>query len=246
VYRIRDGEKAVLFPVPFPFQDDMSIPIAVATPVRSGAERATLVRRTYGLVFLSVLVTMVGAAFGMSQPSLMSAVAQHYFITFLLVMGSLLLVQWRAREFPANIALTALFTFAEGVWLSPLLYFYNETQPGIIGQAGILTFSTFGALSLYAMFSRRDFSAWGSFFMIGLWVLIATSLLNLFFHNATASLWLAAGTILVFSGLLVFDTWRIVRSGQFSQDDYVIAAVRIYLDLLNLFLAILRLLGRRR
>jgi FtsH-binding integral membrane protein len=70
--------------------------------------------------------------------------------------------------------------------------------------------------------------------------------LNLFFKNTTASLWLAAGTILVFSGLLVFDTWRIVRSGQYGKDDYVPAAVAIYLDLLNLFLAILRLLSRNR
>ena len=49
----------------------------------------------------------------------------------------------------------------------------------------------------------------------------------------------------MFSGLLVFDTWRIMRSGQFGQDDYVIAAVQIYLDLLNMFLFILSLLGNR-
>jgi FtsH-binding integral membrane protein len=152
----------------------------------------------------------------------------------------------RPREFPYNIGLTLLFTFAEGVWLAPLLFIYNRMQPGVIGQAGLLTLSTFGVLSMYALVSRRDFSAWGGFFTVGLWVLIATSLLNLFFHNNTASLWLAAGTVFVFGGLLVFDTWRIVRSGAYGPDDYVPAAVSIYLDLLNLFLAILRLLSRNR
>jgi len=124
----------------------------------------------------------------------------------------------------------------------------EQYSPGITGQAGILTLSTFGVLSLYAVFSRRDFSAWGSFFMVGLWVLIATSLISFFFPSTMVSLWLAAGTVLVFSGLLVFDTWRIVRSGQYTADDYVPAAVNIYLDLLNLFMAILSLLGggRRR
>jgi FtsH-binding integral membrane protein len=102
------------------------------------------------------------------------------------------------------------------------------------------------ALSLYAVMSKRDFSAWGSFFIVGLWVLIATSLINLFVGSATASLWIAGGTVLVFSGLLVFDTWRIVRSGQYGPDDYVPAAVNIYLDLLNLFLALVSLLGGRR
>jgi len=120
-------------------------------------------------------------------------------------------------------------------------------SPGIVGQAGLLTFSTFGVLSLYAVLSKRDFSAWGSFFIVGLWVLIATSLLNMFVGSALGSLWIAAGTVLVFSGLLVFDTWRIVRSGVYGPDDYVPAAVMIYLDLLNLFIGILSLLnGRRR
>jgi FtsH-binding integral membrane protein len=116
----------------------------------------------------------------------------------------------------------------------------------VISQAGILTLTSFGVLSLYAAVSKRDFSAWGSFFIVGLWVLIATSLLNIFFQSQIASLWIAGATVLVFSGLLVFDTWRLLRSGQFGPDDYVPAAVTIYLDLLNMFLAIVRLLGGGR
>ena len=57
-------------------------------------------------------------------------------------------------------------------------------------------------------------------------------------------LWLAGVTVLVFSGLLVFDTWRIRNS--FGPNEYVGAAVTIYLDLLNLFMAFLRILGGRR
>lgn len=225
----------------------MSVPFSVAVPVeRTGAERAILVRRTYGLVFVSVIVTIIGAAFGMSQPAVMQAVANHFFISFLCVMAPLVLAMKWQRDYPRNIGLTFLFTFAEGVWLSPLLFMYNRAMPGVVGQAAALTLSTFGVLSLYATFSKRDFSAWGGFFTMGLWVLIATSLLNIFFRNATASLWLAGGAVFVFGGLLVFDTWRIVRSNQYGPDDYVGAAVSIYLDLLNLFLAILRLLGGNR
>jgi modulator of FtsH protease len=224
----------------------MGFSYSTALPIRSGVERATLVRRTYGLVFVSILVTMAGAAFGLSQPALMAQVAQHPIITFLCMLAPLWMALRSHRVYPRNIALTLLFTFVEGVWISPLLYVYGRSQPGIIPQAGLLTFSAFAVLSLYAIFSRRDFSAWGSFFMVGLWVLIATSLLNLFFQNTTASLWISAGTVLVFSGLLVFDTWRIVRSGQYGEDDYVAAAVQIYLDLLNMFIAILNLLGGGR
>jgi modulator of FtsH protease len=218
-------------------------PAVRAVGVRTGAERATLVRRTYALVFASVIVTMLGAAFAVTQPSLFTAVARHPFITFFCALIPLWMAMRNHRTFPQNLGFTFLFTFIEGIWISPLLVLYEQMQPGVLGQAGLLTFTTFGVLSVYAVLSKRDFSAWGGFFTIGLWVLIATSLLNMFFRNTTASLWLAAGTIFVFGGLLVFDTWRIVRSGTYGEDDYVPAAVQIYLDLLNIFLAILQLLG---
>jgi FtsH-binding integral membrane protein len=218
------------------------------TLVRTGEERATLVRRTYGLVFISVIVTALGVAFGFTQPALMQAVAQHPIITMLAMFAPLFMAMQARRSFPRNIILTLVFTFIEGIWIAPFLFMAERSSPGIVGQAGLLTLSTFGVLSLYAVMSKRDFSAWGSFFIVGLWVLIATSLINIFVGSALASLWIAAGTVLVFSGLLVFDTWRIVRSGQYGPDDYVPAAVNIYLDLLNLFLAIISLLGggRRR
>lgn len=221
-----------------------AIPYSTTAGVRTGVERATLVRRTYALVFASVIVTMVGAVFGLSQPALMSAVARHPIIAFLCMLAPLWLAMRAPREFPRNILLTFLFTFAEGVWLSPILFIYGRTQPGIIGQAALLTLSSFGVLTLYATLSRRDFSAWGGFFTVGLWVLIATALLNMFFRNPAASLWISAGAVLVFSGLLVYDTWRL--RNVFGPDDYVAAAVHIYLDLINMFVAILNLLGGRR
>ena len=221
-----------------------AIPYSTTAGVRTGVERATLVRRTYTLVFASVIVTMIGAVFGLSQPALMSAVARHPIIAFLCMLAPLWLAMRAPREFPRNILLTFLFTFAEGVWLSPILFIYGRTQPGIIGQAALLTLSSFGVLTLYATLSRRDFSAWGGFFTVGLWVLIATALLNMFFRNPAASLWISAGAVLVFSGLLVYDTWRL--RNVFGPDDYVAAAVHIYLDLINMFVAILNLLGGRR
>ena len=215
-----------------------------AVQVRSGTERATLVRRTYLLVFASVLVTIGGAAFGMTQPAIMQSVIKHPFITMLCMFAPLMMAMKFRQAFPANLGLVFLFTFVEGLAISPILYIYGRTDPGLIGQAGMLTGSAFGVLTLYAFVSRRDFSAMGAFFTVGLWVLIATSLLNLFFRNQTASLWLSGATVLVFSGLLVFDTWRL--RNVYGPDDYVQAAVNIYLDLLNMFLAVLNLLGGGR
>jgi FtsH-binding integral membrane protein len=222
----------------------MGVSYQAGTLVRTGEERATLVRRTYTLVLVSVLVTMVGSSFGLSQPNLMAAVQQHPFIAFLVSLAPLLMATRAKAQFPMNIGLVLLFNFVMGVMISPALYFYGRTQPGLIGQAAVLTLGAFGILTLYAFVSRRDFSAWGSFLIVGLWVLIGTMLLNFFFHNAAIDLWLASVAVLLFSGLLVFDTWRL--RNYYGPDEYVGAAVQIYLDLLNMFMAILRVLGNRR
>ena len=218
--------------------------MAGAVQVRTGAERATLVRRTYLLVLASVLVTMAGASFAMSTPPVLNWAARHPIITMLGMFVPLIGAMKFRQVFPTNIGLVFLFTFIEGIFISPFIYMLGQTQPGVVGQAALLTGTTFGVLTLYAFVSRKDFSAWGGFFMIGLWVLIATSLLNLFFQNPTASLWIAGATVFVFGGLLIFDTWRL--RNVYGPDDYVQAAVAIYLDLLNMFLAILSLLGGRR
>ncbi|MBV6522257.1 MAG: Inner membrane protein YbhL [Gemmatimonadaceae bacterium] len=212
--------------------------------VQSGADRAALVRRTYTLIFVSILVTIGGVALGLGQPSIMQAVVEHRFITLLLTFAPLLAAMSFRDAFPANIGLVFLFTFIEGVAISPIIYVMGREQPGVIAQAGFLTAASFFGLTAYAWLSRRDFSAWGSFFFVGLIVLVITSLLNLFFQNQTASLWIAGATVLVFSGLLIYDTWRL--KNVFGPNDYVIAAVTIYLDLLNMFMAILTLLGGRR
>ena len=221
-------------------------PLAVA-PARTGEERATLVRRTYGLVLVGVVLTIAGVAVSFTQPSLIAYAAQHPFITWLVgFMAPLFLAQMMYRTFPANIALTLTASFGAGVMISPVIAFFESQQPGVSAQAGMLTFAVFGGLTAYAAISRRDFSAWGGFFFVGLIALIVTSVLNMFFHNAIASLWIAGATVVVFGGLLVFDTWRLLRTDQFGPDDYVLCAVSIYLDLLNIFLAILRLFGGRR
>jgi FtsH-binding integral membrane protein len=222
----------------------MGVSYQTGTLVRTGEERATLVRRTYSLVLVSVLVTMVGASFGLSQPRLMATVAQHPFIALLCGLAPLLMATRAKTDFPMNIGLVLLFNLVMGVIISPALFFYGRTQPGLIGQAAVLTIGAFGILTLYAFVSRRDFRAWGSFLMVGLWVLIGTMFLSFFFNNPGINLWLASVTVLLFSALLIYDTWRL--RNVYGPNDYVGAAVQIYLDLLNIFMAILRVTGNRR
>jgi FtsH-binding integral membrane protein len=222
----------------------MGVSYQTGALVRTGEERATLVRRTYALVLVSVLVTIVGVSFALSQPAVWQAVAKHPIIAFIATLAPLVIAGRMKAAFPMNIGFVLLFNFAMGVMISPSIFYYGSRQPGLIGQAAVLTIGAFGILTLYAFVSRRDFSAWGGFLIVGLWVLIGTMFLNLFFQNTAVDLWLASVAVLLFSGLLLYDTWRLRNF--YGPDDYVGAAVQIYLDLLNMFMAILRIMGNRR
>ncbi len=220
----------------------MGVSYATSTLVRTGAERLTLIRRTYALVLAGLLVTMLGVVVAGTQPQILAVVAAHPFLTFFVSLAPLFMAQRTARTFPANVGFMFLYTFLVGLWLAPLLLVVERSQPGILGQTALLSGTAFGGLTMYALVSRRDFSAWGGFFLVGLLVVLVTGLLNAFLlHSVGAGLWIAAGTVLVFSGLLVFDTWRI--RNVYGPDDYIPAAINIYLDFINLFLAVLRLLG---
>ena len=212
--------------------------------VRSGVERATLVRRTYSLVLVSLVVTMVGTWFSLTNEAMLQAVAAHPFITMICAFLPLLAAQRARIAPPQRLGLVLVFTFIMGIAISPAIWFYGQRSPGVVSQAALLTLSSFSVLTIYAWTSRRDFSAWGGFLTVGVFVLLGTMLLNFFFQSQAASLWIAGVGVMLFSGLLVFDTWRL--RNVYGPDDYVMAAVNIYLDLLNMFMFILQLLGGGR
>jgi FtsH-binding integral membrane protein len=220
-------------------------PIQTPGLILTGAQRATLVRRTYTLVLGCVLMTMGGTWFAMQNQGIMIAANQHPIIMFFIAFIPLFAAQAvRSLTAPQRLGLVILFSALAGVMISPAIFAAQQTAPGIVTQAGILTGSAFAVLTAYVWISRRDFSAWGSFFMVGFWVLFATSLLNIFFQNQTIHLWIAAVGVVVMSGLLIYDTWRLKNA--YDPDEYVLAAVRIYVDLLNMFMFILALLSGRR
>jgi FtsH-binding integral membrane protein len=215
------------------------------TIVRSGEDVATLVRRTYTLVFASIMVTIAGAAYAMTSPTMMQAVLAHRWIMLACVFIPLIGAQMSRNSFPQNIGFVFLFTFAEGLYIAPFMALMEQTSPGAASQAGLLTFTAFATLTAYAFISRRDFSAWGSFLITGVVILFVTMLLMMFTGATSGFTWISGIAVLLFSGLLVYDTSRL--RNVYGPDDYVMAAVNIYLDLLNMFLFVLSLLsGNRR
>jgi len=112
-----------------------------------------------------------------------------------------------------------------------------------VRDAFLLTGVAFVGLTGYVMVSRRDFSFLGAALNIGLWVLLGAMLLGFFVHSAAFGLAIASVGVLLFAGYILFDTWQILNS---REDDAVGAALRLFLDVVNLFLMLVRILASSR
>jgi FtsH-binding integral membrane protein len=116
-------------------------------------------------------------------------------------------------------------------------------DPSPVRDAFLLTGAAFVGLSGYTLVSKRDFSNLGAALTIGLFVLIGATLLGLFVHAAVFHLAVASVGVLLFAGYILYDTSVIMRQGE---GDAVGAALRLFLDIVNLFLLLLRILSSQR
>ena len=146
-----------------------------------------------------------------------------------------------------------LYAALNGVTLSIIFLAYTNQS---LAATFFVTSGTFGALGLYGWLTKRDLTTIGSLCFMGLFGLIIASLVNLFFHNDTASLVISWIGVLIFVGLTAYDTQKIkqlaiaVGDGETDEETgkkfAVVGALTLYLDFINLFLYLLRIFGRRR
>jgi modulator of FtsH protease len=110
----------------------------------------------------------------------------------------------------------------------------------IVAQAFLMTSVAFGGISMFAMTTKRDFSAMGKMLFIAVIILVVASLSNIFFHSPVLQLAIAGIGALVFSAFILYDTQQIIRGG-FSTP--IEAAIALYIDFLNLFISLLQILA---
>ena len=146
--------------------------------------------------------------------------------------------------FPWNYVLLTVFTASEAYMVAVVCSYYD---PSTVFIAACMTAVVTIALTLYAMFTKRDFSQWIGM-AVGLGsVLLLLLIFGLFFHNRWFEIIICAVGVLVYSIYLIIDTQLIMGKGTYSlqSDEYVIAAILIYIDIIQLFLYILRCIGTR-
>ncbi len=226
-------------PKPYQFPDGMR-PNGMSAPA---LPIGTLMAKTYALLAATLAVSAVASIYGMH--SLFAY--QH---PILLMIGSFALlfaVQYTgAHRSPLAVPLVFAFAAGMGMMMGPGIAFYLRSPDGpqIVTSALATTAAMFIGLSIYGATTRRNFSHLGGFLLTGLIVAIVVSLLNLLWlHLATLELAIAGVLVLVFSGLIIFDTQRMVQGGI---QEPVLLVVGLYLDVINLFMALLAIFGGGR
>ena len=203
----------------------------------STTDRLTFIKKVYSLLAMSMGTAAVGAYLG-SGPLLL-LVAPNMMLFFILQFALIIFASFASRRPGLNMVALFSFTTVSGLTLGPLLY---QVGPSIAAEAFALTAITFAGLSLYVVYSKKDFSFMSGFLMTGLIVIIIGGLLNMFFIQSGMMHFVMSGaSVLLFSGFILYDTSNILR--YYGTDEYVSATLALYLDILNLFIALLSILG---
>ena len=200
-------------------------------------DRLVFIKKVYSLLAMSMGTAAIGAYLG-SGPLLL-LVAPNMMLFFILQIALIFFASFAARKPGLNMVALFSFTTVSGLTLGPLLY---QVGPSIAAEAFALTAITFAGLSMYVVYSKKDFSFMSGFLMTGLIVLVVGGLLNMFFIQSGMMHFVMSGaSVLLFSGFILYDTSNIMR--YYGTDEYVSATLALYLDVLNLFIALLSILG---
>jgi len=161
------------------------------------------------------------------------------------------LISFRINTLSAETARLLFFVYAASVGLSLSTIFHVYTGASIT-RVFFISAATFGALSLWGYTTKRDLSGFGTFLFMGVIGIVIASLVNLFLRSSGLDWIISVVGVGVFAGLTAYDTQRI--KGMYDSNDdatsagrkVVIGALSLYLDFINLFMMLLRLMGNRR
>lgn len=197
-----------------------------------------VLRNTYFLLSLTLLFSAICAGFSMA----LNLPYPGPILTFIGMFGLLFLTQ-ALRNSAWGLLAIFLFTGFTGYALGPVLnMFINHVSNGqqILLTALGGTGAIFIGLSAYTLITRKDFSFLGGMLFVALLTVMIMSLIGLYFQTPMLNLIISAASILIASGLILFDTSRIIHDGE---TNYIMATIQLYLDFYMLFINLLNFLG---
>ena len=237
-------------------QQNYDMQMQSSTPQQVTALQNAFVNRVFGWMTAGLALTgflsyYLAANFG-------AAIIRNSGLYIVLILLELAVVAGLSFAINKINALTALagflfFAALNGVTLSWIFLAYDASS---IAKTFFATAGTFGAMGLYGLLTKRDLTSLGSLCFMGLIGIIIASILNMIWPNSRVGLVISIIGVLIFVGLTAYDTQKIkelaLASGEGAFDEEtgkkyaIFGALTLYLDFVNLFLYILRLLGNRK
>lgn len=226
-------------------------PIAISP----GRVETRFLTRVYGWMAGGLAATALMAWITLSTPALLQLVFGNRFVFYGLLIGELALVAWLSGLVGRMSASTAAIVFVaysalNGLTLASVFLVYTS---GSIVSTFVVTAGTFGAMSVYGLVTSRSLDGLGSFAFMGLIGVILASVVNLFLRNSMLEFVISCVGVIVFVGLTAYDTRklklmaaRVDADSEEGQKGAIQGALALYLDFVNLFLMLLRLVGNRR
>ncbi|WP_121666925.1 Bax inhibitor-1/YccA family protein [Mesonia aquimarina] len=211
--------------------------------------------KVYSWMTLALLITGLVAIITASTPSLLNAVLGNKIIFFGLIIGEFALVAYLSsaiKNMSASTAIALFIAYASfnGLTLSFIFLAYTA---GSIASTFFVTAGTFGAMSAYGYYTKKDLTKIGNLCFMALIGLVIASIVNLFFQNEMLYWIVTYAGVLIFVGLTAWDTQKLKRiaiegneNSETGQKLSIIGALTLYLDFINLFLFLLRILGNRK
>jgi uncharacterized protein len=213
------------------------------------------IRRVYNWMGLGLALTALVALYTASNQHLLSLIVGNSLVFFGLIIAELALVLILSAaisrmQSTTGMLLFFLYSALNGLTLSVIFLAYTRAS---IANTFFVTAGTFGVMSFYGYTTQRDLTSWGSFLFMGLIGIILASVVNIFLNSQMIYWVVTYAGVLIFVGLTAYDTQKLktmAMAGFASEEDQrktaVMGALALYLDFINLFLMLLRIMGSRR
>ncbi|XP_053672905.1 protein lifeguard 1-like [Anopheles nili] len=214
--------------------------------------RRGFIKKVYAILTSQVAITFVFIAFVINHKPTKLWMQQHpgiFWVAFLIMIGTLIAISCCGelrRKAPANFVLLGLFTFAESFLVSVITAKYSREE--VMFAFGITAAVCLG-LTLFAFQTKWDFTMMGGILFVAVLILFLFGLIAMFIPGKTVQIIYSSCGAFLFSIYLVYDT-QIMMGGShkysISPEEYVFAALSLYLDVINIFLHILSIIGASR
>jgi FtsH-binding integral membrane protein len=226
--------------------------IAYESDLRMGL--SAYIARVYLWMAVGLLATALMAFVVASIPALRDNIYGSRWVFYGLLIVEVLVVIGLTRaalNMPAWLGgLSFLgYSLLNGATLGIVFLVYTSSS---IGTTFVITAGMFGAMALYGLTTKRDLNSWASFLFMGLFGILIASVVNIFMGSAMMHWIISIAGVIVFTGLAAYDNQKVKEMYEVNADNEltrrmsILGALTLYLDFINLFLFILRLMGSRR